>query len=740
MKSKPNIFYRIFILFFLLGTSGVFLFSFFTYTHTRNLLEETLISQTQESLHQIANTVEQTLQSLESVAFSTITDSRIEEVVSKPQNPHDPTSFQEIVSRMDLIATVGPPFTQIDLISFKGDWNLANNAFHRLTYEEVSTFRTNFSEIPRNWHQLIGMQSEYLAFVYPIPVDASEPEGALLIRIPITAINHLVSRDTDQSRFLVVANSNQELIFQNSNMTDFPLGSELAYYLSNRSGSLSLNLGSGEGSIAYIRSFTYGFHYFFTLDWNIYQDMLSATMTPTIVFSLIFLIFLLIIGYVVANHFSAPVATLSNLVSDNSKGDFKVINESVREIIVSRNSLQETVSAQTEQLKNLFMINLFYGILSEEEAHEKIRQFSLPYNWKELSVCTIQVDSTLANYHNRENIESLLFAINDLITESIPSESCLCPTIIDSKTQATILLHQEETSQLKESTTNLFDNIQKMAKEQLGVVISIGISSPFLEISKTRQAFKESREALKHRLKKGQGQLIFYDSLLEENQDEQNFYYPTKLTAGFLEHLKNGEVETAYEILNRIFSEIYSKNKTLVPFQLSILRLMNELFNLMNFLRIDHFSTQIQHDFYTTISEFRKPEEIEIFIKEKIIHVIAQTISDRKKNEYQCISEEILDIIQNEYDTDLTLENIANRLHYHPNYLSVIFKKSFNLPFSEYLSRQRHEMARLWLLETNITIKEISEKLQYTNSQNFIRSFRKIEGITPGQFRQEHAH
>jgi AraC-like DNA-binding protein len=33
-------------------------------------------------------------------------------------------------------------------------------------------------------------------------------------------------------------------------------------------------------------------------------------------------------------------------------------------------------------------------------------------------------------------------------------------------------------------------------------------------------------------------------------------------------------------------------------------------------------------------------------------------------------------------------------------------------------------------------VKEIAAKLRYNNSQNFIRSFRKIEGMTPGQYRE----
>jgi len=738
MKNKPTIFYRIFILFLFLGTTGVFLFSFFTYTHSRNLLEDALISQTQESLHQISNSIEQHLQALDRAAFATSTDIAIEYMVASPLNPHDPRAFQDIISRLDSISAVGPMLTHVDLISFSGVWNVANSAFHRLSYEEVATIQSTFSEIPRTWHQSTDLDAEYLTFISPIPLDIGEleePDGVLLIRIPITTINNLIARDADQSRVLFIANSQQELIFQSSSFIEIPLGMELAHYLSNRSGSFNFDIGNGSEILAYIRSFNYGFHYFFTLDWNLYHDMLWAIMLPTIISSIIFLIFLLIIGYLVAHHYSIPVATLSNLVTDNSRGDFKRINETVKEIIVARNTLQETVSYQTEQLENLFMTNLFYGILSEEEAHEKINQFSLPYNWKHLSVCTVEIDDG-----EGENIESLLFTINALVTELIPVEACMPPTIIDSRTQATILLHQEGSSEIEEMITEIFTTIQSAVKEQLNVIISIGISSPFIEISKTRQAFKESREALKHRLKRGQGQLIFHDDILEENQEEQSFYYPTKLTSTLLEHLKNDDSETAYQDLNRIFSEIYSKNKTLVSFQLSILRLLNDLFNLMNFLRIDHFGAQMQHDFYATISEFKKPEEMEFFIKDKIINVITQTISDRKKNDYQSISEEMLDIIQKEYDTDLTLEGIATRLHYHPNYLSVIFKKSFNLPFSEYLARHRHAMARHWLLETTMTIKEISEKLQYTNSQNFIRSFRKIEGITPGQFRQEHAH
>nr|WP_267490203.1 helix-turn-helix domain-containing protein [Enterococcus faecium] len=39
---------------------------------------------------------------------------------------------------------------------------------------------------------------------------------------------------------------------------------------------------------------------------------------------------------------------------------------------------------------------------------------------------------------------------------------------------------------------------------------------------------------------------------------------------------------------------------------------------------------------------------------------------------------------------------------------------------------------------TNLSVKEIAERLQYRNPQNFIRFFKKKESITPGEYRKKY--
>ena len=102
------------------------------------------------------------------------------------------------------------------------------------------------------------------------------------------------------------------------------------------------------------------------------------------------------------------------------------------------------------------------------------------------------------------------------------------------------------------------------------------------------------------------------------------------------------------------------------------------------------------------------------------------------------LTDKMLQIVHQSYDQDLSLEAIADQLHYNPNYLSGIFKREYGSNFGDYVLSYRLSVAKRWLVESKMTIKEISERLQYNNPQNFIRFFKKKEGMTPGEYRKAH--
>ena len=90
--------------------------------------------------------------------------------------------------------------------------------------------------------------------------------------------------------------------------------------------------------------------------------------------------------------------------------------------------------------------------------------------------------------------------------------------------------------------------------------------------------------------------------------------------------------------------------------------------------------------------------EIEDWFWTGVIHPLIQIFKDRQEAQYHNISEKIIDLVQQHYETDLTLEECASRLHYNANYLSSVFRKETNHSFSEYLSMYRFKMAKKWLV------------------------------------------
>ena len=128
--------------------------------------------------------------------------------------------------------------------------------------------------------------------------------------------------------------------------------------------------------------------------------------------------------------------------------------------------------------------------------------------------------------------------------------------------------------------------------------------------------------------------------------------------------------------------------------------------------------------------------EVEHWFSHQVILPVIHILKERQVAQSQLISEKVIAIIQQDYDKDLTLEECAVRLHYNANYLSSVFRKETGASFSEYLTRYRLNVAKRWLDESDWTVKEIAERLRYTNPQNFIRSFRKWEGMTPGRYRE----
>lgn len=95
------------------------------------------------------------------------------------------------------------------------------------------------------------------------------------------------------------------------------------------------------------------------------------------------------------------------------------------------------------------------------------------------------------------------------------------------------------------------------------------------------------------------------------------------------------------------------------------------------------------------------------------------------------------DFIKNNYQFDITIEDVAKNANVTPNYLSSIFQKEENMTTKKYLTMVRMSNAMSLLQSGKVRIKEVSAMVGYPNQLHFSNEFKKYYGHSPKQFMKE---
>lgn len=137
-------------------------------------------------------------------------------------------------------------------------------------------------------------------------------------------------------------------------------------------------------------------------------------------------------------------------------------------------------------------------------------------------------------------------------------------------------------------------------------------------------------------------------------------------------------------------------------------------------------------------------KDIEYILKNAIDNIDRlrkeQSIKDLKHTENVEIDEEnklIKEYIEdNLFKIDLSLIKMSEDIGYNRNYLSVLVKKIYGIPFQDYINKKRMEKAKLLLLSTDMKNYEIAKSIGIEDVNYFMTKFKKYYNITPKQFKQ----
>jgi two-component system response regulator YesN len=92
--------------------------------------------------------------------------------------------------------------------------------------------------------------------------------------------------------------------------------------------------------------------------------------------------------------------------------------------------------------------------------------------------------------------------------------------------------------------------------------------------------------------------------------------------------------------------------------------------------------------------------------------------------------------VKENIEGDITLNKVSQYLNISKNYFCSMFKQETGINFLNYIVQQKIERAKKMLVEENMKVYEVSERLGYSDTTYFSKIFKRNVGVTPQDYKR----
>jgi AraC-like DNA-binding protein len=751
---------------FVISTLPVVFIGSFSYLTSSSEIQKNVNKSKMELILQINSNVEHKLTTVNQTLNQVVNSSVLKKALNNPLNVTDFILYNDLRNEIRNMQSFDTKLEDVILLNQRQNWMIKNSGLYRLNeyknYEQLS----NLMNVPDNTSWVLNPSSLFyseesinvtgcdysISLIKKLPTNKLQKYGLALANIPACSLQDFINSEVDPLDSIIVLNESGTILLhpdrsmigepaQKGGFSDLSLVSDL----NKPSGQFKTVMDKKDYSVTYLRSQLNGWIYLSVTSIESLTKESNKIGTYTLYVCAVMLLLSILFAWLGSRRMYSPIERLLNQMGLRRPGiksrhtdEFQFIGEQVHHLFQSKSQLEKEVSQHIRQVRTFFLTKALQGNVKKRELLEELEQYGYHTQmeeWKTMAVITLSIDFSEDTSYEKKDLHLLLFAAHNMIEELVPPDSRLAPVIMDHAVVTLIGSMEGNAEAFHRSLYSLTENLQQEINNYLKLQVSIGLSLPFHSFDKISIAYREGLEALKYRITLGKGIIIQYENI-NSGKHYLNLNYPSHTENDLMDAIKLADTEKAKELLHKLFKCIFALGLSPQEYQIPLTRLLNNILIMMQESGIS--LNQIYHvngSLFEELTDLHIVAEIEDWFWSMVILPMIRIFHSRQNAQYHNISEKIIDIVQHDYDKDLTLEECASRLHYNANYLSSVFRKETQYYFSEYLAMYRFKMAKKWLEETDMPIKDIAARLRYNNSQNFIRSFRKQEGMTPGQYR-----
>lgn len=422
--------------------------------------------------------------------------------------------------------------------------------------------------------------------------------------------------------------------------------------------------------------------------------------------------------------------------------EFEYIADEWKHLSRESQILQERIDQHLPSLRENFMLQLLQGklsFLSEEEMTDRVEQLGWEVKGHVHAILALQIHGIYRSEgkFSPGDEQLVTFAAMNIVQEITENKGIdgLIVNFHDLTLGVLVRLRNDVAEEnLQSSLFHLAEELTYTLNSLLKVEVTVCVGARTHELRKLSLCFDDARNALAHRKHGETQQVLDVEDIIPGGHDA--IIYPFEEETAILKALRSGHEDELIRLLDHFFSVLKAGASTELDVRQALMQLCGNLQNTILLSGYNPLQLNEGLDLWEQLAAIREPEAVVRWIKQYIVAPYIHRLHRTQDMQLKRLVENVLMTIHHHYAKDISLEYCADLHGTYSKKLSLGFKQVTGQTFIDYLTQYRMTQAKHLLLETDEKINDIAMQVGY-QPPYFNRLFKKIEGMTPGQYRDK---
>lgn len=461
-------------------------------------------------------------------------------------------------------------------------------------------------------------------------------------------------------------------------------------------------------------------------------------------FALALTLTVLVIGFLLSYQFSRisyrpirnTVDSLQMFASSGDKNEFDIIASAATHLQNDIENLKSALYLNNNSLRTQFLRNLFNGYTYDPPKLRKLLcAMGAEFSEDCYCVAIISIDDSTPfspekNYYELSLLKyGLLNILNEILDKNQFTHLC-CD--FSEENLVCLVNFASDSQQL------FFDTIihyQTTVVDALGISLSIGMGDIASSLMHSRLSYEHARSAINKRFLSGGGNIFFY---------EPANHAPAPIPA--MEHYLDIPKTTNYLLsgdYEKVQNNFFQLGECIHQFkdvrsETLLFRLLHLTVELLEASKAAESDPDCYQKAYQMLSQIKTLDEYIVWAPAFLHDTCTPKTSEFVSPSTQHV-DEMLAYIDAHFTEDLSLDIIADLFGLSKSYISTRLNQRLKMSLTSYLSQLRVEHSKKLLREQpHMKMQEVAENSGFNNLNSFFRTFKRIEGIPPAQYRKVH--